>query len=184
MCKVTLVTTAGRPDDISLSLAHKACDELGIRFEPRNKRSVSKISQLFDANVIVAGKSRYEYYSKGATAPFFFHPNSAAFRLKRVARGEADPFLDACNLVEGATLLDCTLGMAADAMLAAFKVGESGKVVGLEADPNVAFIVRNGMQTYDTTELPLTACMRDIRVVQSEAVAFLKEQPENSFDSS
>ena len=182
MCTVTLVTTAGRPDDISMALAHQACEELGIRFEPRNKRSVAKISQLFDANVIVAGKSRYEYYPKGANAPFFFHPNSAAFRLKRVARGEGDPFLDACNLVEGATLLDCTLGMAADAMLAAFAVGESGKVVGLEADPNVAFIVRNGMITYDTTELPLTACMRGIHVVQSEAVAFLKEQPEDSFD--
>ncbi|HWK23169.1 MAG TPA: class I SAM-dependent methyltransferase [Ureibacillus sp.] len=182
MCTITLVTTPGRPDDLSMSLAQKACKELNIRFEPRNKRSILKISQLFDANLIVAGKNRYEYYPKGATAPFFFHPNSAAFRLKRVAREENDPFLDACQLVEGNSFLDCTLGMGSDAMLAAYTVGDSGKVVGLEADPNVAFIVRNGMRTYDTTDLPLTNCMRQIELVQSEAIAFLQKQEDNSFD--
>lgn len=182
MCTITIVTTAGRPDDISMSLAKKACDELKIRFEPRNKRSVMKISQLFDANVIVAGKNRYEYYPKGATAPFFFHPNSAAFRLKRLARGEQDPIIEACNLVEGDSFLDCTLGLGADAMLAAYKVGDSGKVVGLEDDANVAFIVKNGMKAYDTAELPLTSCMQQIQVVQIEAVEFLKQQQDNSFD--
>jgi len=182
MCTVTLVTTAGRPDDISMSLARKACEELSARFEPRKKRSVTKISQTFDANVIVAGKNRYEYYSKGANAPFFFHPNSASFRLKRIARGEEDPFLDACNLVEGNSLLDCTLGMGADSIVAAFKVGEAGRVVGLEDNANVAFIVKNGMRTYDTTELPLTSCMRQIEVIHSEAIEFLKKQQDNSFD--
>ncbi|MCM3387065.1 class I SAM-dependent methyltransferase [Ureibacillus chungkukjangi] len=182
MCKITLVTTAGRPDDLSMTLAKKACEKLNIRFEPRNKRSVTKISQQFDANIIVAGKNRYEYYPKGATAPFFFHPNSAAFRLKRVARGETDPFLEACNMAVGDSLLDCTLGMGADAMLAAFIAGETGKVVGLEDDKNVAFIVDNGMKTYDTTELPLTSCMRQIEVVQSDAVDYLKQQKDNSFD--
>ncbi|MDN4492726.1 class I SAM-dependent methyltransferase [Ureibacillus aquaedulcis] len=182
MCAVTLVTTAGRPDEISMALAQKACDELNIRFEPRNKRSVAKLSQLFNANIIIAGKNRYEYYPKGAGAPFFFHPNSAAFRLKRVARGEQDPFLDACNLKVGDSFLDCTLGMGSDAMLAAYKVGDLGKVVGLEDDANVAFIIKNGMQAYDTSELPLTSCMRQIEVIQTEAVEFLRQQGENSFD--
>lgn len=182
MCTITLVTTAGRPDDLSMALAQKACDELNIRFEPRNKRSIAKISQYYNAHVIVAGKNRYEYYPKGANAPFFFHPNSAAFRLKRVARGEHDPFLGACKVEKGNSFLDCTLGMGADAMLAAFAVGDTGKVVGLEDDVNVAFIVKNGMKVYDTSELPLTGCMRKIQVIQCEAVEFLKKQQDNSFD--
>lgn len=182
MCQVTVVTTAGRPDELSMMLAKKACEELNVPFEPRKKRSVTKISQLLDANVIVAGKNRYEYYPKGAQTPFFFHPNSAAFRLKRIARGELEPFLQSCQLEEGNSFLDCTLGIGSDAMLAAYTVGNKGKVVGLEADPNVAFIVRNGMKTYDTSELPLTDCMRQIVVVQSEAVAFLKKQENDSFD--
>ncbi|MFA1736113.1 class I SAM-dependent methyltransferase [Lysinibacillus fusiformis] len=178
----TIVTTAGRPDDESMALAAFACQTLGATFEPRKKRSVRKMSEAFQANIIVAGKNRYDYYAYGAEEPFFFHPNSAAFRLKRIARGEAEPFLEAAQLQLGDTVLDCTLGLAADAMLAAYIVGETGRIVGLEANPNVAFIVGQGMQTYDTTELPLTACMRQIEVVQSEAVRYLKTLPANAFD--
>lgn len=178
----TIVTTAGRPDDLSMALAAFACKQLDALFEPRKKRSVRKISESLHANVIVAGKNRFEYYAFGANEPFFFHPNSAAFRLKRVARGEAEPFLEATQLQKGDSILDCTLGLAADAMLAAFTVGEQGRVVGIEANPNVAFIVTQGMQTYDTTELPLTACMRQIEVVQAEAVSYLKSLSDNAFD--
>ena len=178
----TIVTTAGRPDDLSMALAHFVCEALHVTFVPRKKRSVRKISEEQQANVIVAGKNRYEYYPYGADEPFFFHPNSAAFRLKRVARGEVEPFLQAVQLEKSDTILDCTLGLGADAMLAAFIVGDCGRVVGLEANPNVAFIVAHGMDTYDTSELPLTACMRQIEVVQAEAIDYLKHQPDNAFD--
>ncbi len=178
----TIVTTAGRPDEVSMALAAFACQTLGATFEPRKKRSVRKISQELQAHVMVAGKNRYEYYAYGAQEPFFFHPNSAAFRLKRVARGEAEPFLEAAQLQQGDSVLDCTLGLAADAMLAAYIVGETGRVVGLEANLNVAFIVSRGTQTYDTSELPLTACMRRIEVVQAEAIAYLKTLPDKAFD--
>lgn len=178
----TIVTTAGRPDDLSMALAAFACEQLDAPFEPRKKRSVRKILDSLQVNVVVAGKNRFEYYAYGASEPFFFHPNSAAFRLKRVARGEVEPFLEATNLQKGDSVLDCTLGLAADAMLAAFTVGEQGRVVGLEANPNVAFIVAQGMQTYDTTELPLTACMRQIEVVHAEAIMYLQALPDDAFD--
>ena len=111
-----------------------------------------------------------EYY-EGAEAPFFFI-NSAAFRLKRVARGEEEPLLKACDLQRGDTFLDCTLGIGSDSLLAAYAVGKEGKVTAVEADKNIAFIVKNGMQTYDTTELPLTACMRNIEVIHAMAIDF------------
>ena len=38
------------------------------------------------------------------------------------------------------------------------------------------------MQAYDISELPLTACMRHIEVIQSEAVRYLKTLPDNAFD--
>ncbi|MEK3765573.1 class I SAM-dependent methyltransferase [Solibacillus sp. FSL K6-4121] len=182
MCRLTIVTTAGRPDEQSLKLAELASQELNAEIIPRQKRSVRKLAEIYDANVIVAGKNRFEYYAKGAEAPFFFHPNSAAFRLKRFARGEEEPLLTASALQKGDTFLDCTLGIGSDSLLAAFAVGETGKVTGLEADKNVAFIVKTGMQTYDTTELPLTSCMRNIEVIHSTALEFLKKQEDASFD--
>lgn len=182
MCRITIVTTAGRPDEQSLKLAEFASHELNSEIIPRQKYSVRKLAEMYDANVIVAGKNRFEYYAKGAEAPFFFHPNSAAFRLKRVARGEEEPLLKACDLKRGDTFLDCTLGIGSDSLLAAYAVGEEGKVTAIEADKNVAFIVKTGMQTYDTTELPLTACMRHIEVIHSTALDFLKSQQDDSFD--
>ncbi len=182
MREVTIVTTAGRPDEQSLQLAKFVCHKLGLPFEPRKKRSVAKISQLLNANIIVAGKNRLEYYPKGTENAFFFHPNSAAFRLKRIARGESDPFLYACNLSPGDAYLDCTLGLGSDAIVAAFIVGEQGRVVGLEDNQNIAFIVQEGMNNYDVTELPLTACMRQVEVIHTEAVDFLTNQPNHSFD--
>ncbi|MEK4629043.1 MAG: class I SAM-dependent methyltransferase [Solibacillus sp.] len=182
MCRVTIVTTAGRPDKESLRFAQRASNALQAEIVPRKKRSVNKMMEQYDANVIVAGKNRYEYYTYGAQSPFFFHPNSAAFRLKRVARGEEEPLLLACNLHKGDTFLDCTLGMGSDSLVAAFAVGDEGKVMGLEADKNVAFIVENGMQVYDTSELPLTECMRNIEVVHANAIEYLKKQPNESFD--
>ena len=73
------------------------------------------MSKEFDAHVIVAGKNRYEYYPKGATEPFFFHPNSAAFRLKRLAGGEQYPMVEACNFSRR-FLFRCTLGIGADSL--------------------------------------------------------------------
>ncbi|RPJ94436.1 hypothetical protein CW357_15360 [Rummeliibacillus sp. TYF005] len=183
MCRLkTIVTTAGRPDNQSLRLAEAASKALNAPFIERRKRSVKKIAEYESANVIVAGKNRYEYYPYGVTEPFFFHPSSAAFRLKRVARGEHDPFLEAVNLQEGDSMLDCTLGIGSDSMLAAYTVGETGKVVGCEGNPNVAFIVCEGMKRYDITELPLLKCMGRIRVISILAIDYLKKQPDHSFD--
>lgn len=182
MCEITVVTTAGRPDEESLRLADFACQQLGLPFEPRKKRSVAKISELLNANIIVAGKNRFEYYPKGANNAFFFHPNSASFRLKRIARGENDPFLEACKLVQGDSYLDCTLGLGSDAIVAAYIVGNDGKVIGLEENRNVAFIVKQGMKTYDYSDIPLTSCMRQIEVVHAEAVDFLSKLENDSVD--
>ncbi|MGX9133962.1 class I SAM-dependent methyltransferase [Rummeliibacillus sp. JY-2-4R] len=183
MCEIrTIVTTAGRPDENSRRLAEFACQVLNAPFVERRKRSVRKIAEYEKANVIVAGKNRFEYYPMCSDEPFFFHPSSAAFRLKRIARGEHDPFLQAVNLQSGDTFLDCTLGIGSDSIVAAFAVGVTGKVVGCEGNPNIAFIVDVGMKQYDISELPLLKCMENITVIPSLAIDFLNQQPDHSFD--
>ncbi|MFZ7943124.1 hypothetical protein ACO1D1_05675, partial [Neobacillus sp. 19] len=69
-----------------------------------------------NSDCLVVGKDRVELFEKGSTLPFFFHPNSAMFRIKRLLSGENDPFADAAQLTEGMTILDCTLGLASDAV--------------------------------------------------------------------
>lgn len=180
--RTTIITTAGRPDEQSIKLAHEAANLLSYEVVERKKRSVKKMQEHYKANVLVAGKERYEYFPFGETEPFFFHPNSASFRVKRIARGEVDPLIEACALSVGDSFLDCTLGIGADSIVASFVVGFAGEIVGTEANQNVAFVVKQGMQHYDTSTIPLTSCMRQVEVVHANAIDYLKTQQDNAFD--
>lgn len=180
----TVVTTGGRPDDNARQRAFFASTTLNIPFVERQKRSMKKLMEQEQANVLVAGKHRYEYYAYGQREPFFFHPSSAAFRAKRMARGEIDTFVDVTGLQQGDAMLDCTLGMATDSMLAAMKVGQTGRIVGCEGNEVIAFVMAQGLKEYNYIEenLPQLAVMRHIEVVSSIAVDYLKTLPAESFD--
>nr|WP_285853223.1 class I SAM-dependent methyltransferase [Sporosarcina luteola] len=114
--------------------------------------------------------------------PLFFHPNSAAFRLKRILKGETDPLIEAGELSEGDTFLDCTLGLASDSVVASYIIGAEGKCLGLEADPTVAFLVKTGLRRFPATFEALETAMQKVEVVHSEAIQFLENQPNRSWD--
>lgn len=178
----TVITTAGRPDPITYELASVASRELGFPIVERKKRSISLMQREYSTDVLVAGKDRYELFRQGMEQPLFFHPNSAAFRLKRIVKGETDPLIEASALTKGDTFLDCTLGLASDSIIASYIIGGEGKCVGLEADPTVAFIVKTGLQRFPANFEALERSMQKIEVIQSEAIGFLANQPDRSWD--
>jgi 16S rRNA (guanine1516-N2)-methyltransferase len=175
----TVVTTAYRPTEAAVKRADEISADLSIPFVQRNKRAIGKLHEELGADVLVAAKERLEFYPLGKTEPFFFHPNSSAFRTKRPI--ETDPLIEISGLQSGDSFVDCTLGMASDAIVAAQRVGGEGKVVGCESHPAIAYVVRNGLAEYD--KMPhLTAAMRRIQVVNKEAAAYLASLPDNSVD--
>lgn len=178
----TVITTAGRPDGKSVLLAEYAQRALGFRIVPRNKKSILRVQQEYNAHVLVAGKNRFEFFKIGMEKPFFFHPNSAAYRLKRLLKGGIDPLIEACDLQQGDEFLDCTLGLASDSIIASYKTGNSGRCIGIEADPTVAFITKYGLQHYLTESDALLHSMSSIEVVQNDAIDYLKLQRANSMD--
>ena len=178
----TIITTAGRPDPHTFTLAEIASSELGFPIIERKKRSIVKMQEEFEADVLVAGKDRYEFFRAGMEQPLFFHPNSAAFRLKRIHNGEIDPLVEASGLTAGDTFLDCTLGLASDSIIASYIIGEYGKCIGLEADSVVAFLTKKGLHKFPTTSVALADSMRRIEVMQTDAVDFLMNQADSSWD--
>lgn len=178
----TIVTTAGRPDVWSLKLAEEAAEKLGYPFIPRKKRSIARLQKEYHCGVIVAGHERFELHRPGMEKPFFFHPNSAMFRFKRLLKGESDPLIEVARLKEGDKFLDCTLGLASDSLIASFAVGASGKVLGLEQDADVAFIVKEGLKQFPTTVIELEEAMKRIQVQQADAIAYLSAVPDNTWD--
>lgn len=178
----TIVTTAGRPDEYSIKLAVEAAEILGYPFIERRKRSIARLQKDYHCAVIVSGHDRFELYRPGMEKPFFFHPNSAAFRLKRLTKGEQDPLIEVARLNEGDSFLDCTLGLAADSIIASYAVGESGKVLGIEKESDVAFLVQEGLKKFQTAFPELKEAMNRVQVQQADAVAYLKGVPNNQWD--
>ncbi len=110
-----------------------------------------------------------------------YDPGMGALRARRLLAGErgrptADSFLAAAALRPGESVLDCTLGLGADALVAAAAVGERGRVVGLESSPLLAALVEEGLRLY-----PHPAARR-VEVLPADHSAFLSACPERSFD--
>ncbi|NMA68816.1 MAG: class I SAM-dependent methyltransferase [Desulfitobacterium sp.] len=83
-----------------------------------------------------------------------FHPSMALLRLMQIIRGEEDRFLKAVALEEGDTFLDGTLGLGTDALIAAFQVGDRGKVIGVEYSSVLAAIVKDGLNNLALGKFP------------------------------
>lgn len=132
--------------------------------------------------VLVAGHNRYELYRQGMEKPFFFHPNSAAYRMKRLLKGDMDPLIGVSELKEGDSFLDCTLGLASDSIIASFTVGEKGRILGLEGDKDVAFIVEKGLKAFPTSLEEMQHAMQRIEVKQIDAISFLEYEQDCSWD--
>ncbi|WP_298467776.1 class I SAM-dependent methyltransferase [uncultured Psychrobacillus sp.] len=178
----TVITTAGRTNPEYTRVAKDIAADLCINFIDRNKKSVEKIQKEQLADVLVVGKERLEFFAYGSTTPFFFHPNSAAFRLKRLLKAGKDPFLEATGLKLGERFLDTTAGLCSDSLIAAYTVGDPGKVVALEKEKMIAYIINRGLKSYETDFSELENSMRRIQVIHQDAVDFLKTVKDNSFD--
>ncbi|MDM5188428.1 class I SAM-dependent methyltransferase [Bacillus sp. DX4.1] len=177
-----IVTTAGRTNEEMTTYAKNIAKELQCSFIVRNDVPVYKLHEQYEQDVLVAGKNRLAIYPKGTEESFFFHPNSAMFRVKRLMRGENDPFLQAAKLEEGMSMLDCTLGMASDSIVASYAVGQAGEVMGLEGNRYMAYVIGKGLQQWDAGVAEIDEAMKRIIVQQTEHFTFLQQCEDNSYD--
>ncbi|MED1205370.1 class I SAM-dependent methyltransferase [Heyndrickxia acidicola] len=177
------VTTAGRFNTRLINEAIKAAGELGIPFQPRNGISIEKLMvKASSSSSMVVGKERIELYFKNKEYPFFFHPNSASFRIKRLLMGEKDPFIEAAGLTNGMSLLDCTMGLASDSIVASFIVGEKGRILAAEGNKYLHFIVKKGLQSWNSDLMEMNEAMKRIEPLHITYQELLKTLPENSVD--
>jgi hypothetical protein len=176
------VTTAGRTNQQMIEKAMETAERLDVPYIQRRKKSIITLQKETKSECIVVGKERFELFHKESPQPFFFHPNSAMFRIKRLAIGEHDPFADAAKLTKGMTFLDCTLGLASDSIVASYLVGDEGVVTGIESQKYLAFMVKEGLRTWDSEIPDMNMAMARIKVVHNHALEYLKYLPDNSYD--
>jgi hypothetical protein len=113
---------------------------------------------------------------------YSYHPNMLLVRGLNVLRDWRDVFLDATEFRAGETVLDCTLGFACEASLAALAVGPTGQIIGLESQPALAAVTRAGLADFALETPPLRDAMRRVQVLTEDYTSFLARASERSFD--
>ncbi|KIL39502.1 SAM-dependent methyltransferase [Gordoniibacillus kamchatkensis] len=177
-----IVTTSYEPTAELAREAREAAAALGAAYAPRGRSSLSQLlAKHGESELLLVAKGGLQLI-RGGEPPLFFHPSMAMIRLKRLQRGESDPLLAASRLAPGDTVLDCTAGLAADAIVFAYGAGESGSVTALESEPVIALLVASGLASYELGDADLTAALRRVRVLRTDHLAYLREQPARSVD--
>lgn len=177
-----IVTTGGRTDRSTVIFARRTAEEMGGTFVERKKQSLSEMKLAFSEPVLVIGRNRIECHFPHKEEPLFFHPNSAMFRVKRLLRDEKDPFAEALGLKKGKTVLDCTMGLGSDSIVASYLVGNTGKIIGLEGDAIISYIVKTGLASYKSGLKQLDESMKRIEVIHTDHLDYLKNCQPNEFD--
>ena len=172
------VTTALEPDQAERDAALRVAARYGWPATRRRGRSLAKVATDCDVDSLLVLSSRRVVLWAGGVERLWA-PGMGDLRLKRLLRGERttrDGLLDAAELRPGDAVLDATLGLGMDALVAAGAVGPGGTVVGLEASPVLAAMASEGFHRH-----PSEAAGR-ITVVATDADSFLARTPPRSFD--
>lgn len=176
-----IVTTVYDPNDSEVRQAIEISAMLQLPYIKRDKSSLSSIMRRFDAEALVVAKESGPIVHT-SSGDLFFHLGMAALRIKNMFDGKPDHMVTAMALVEGTTVLDCTLGMGTDAIVASMMTGEQGRVTGLEISPLVAFITGWGLARFNCEDPGIAAAMRRIKVINIGYRQYLHSLPDKSYD--
>jgi len=177
-----IVTTARKGAEELAPKAAMFAEKVQGRFIVRKEDSVDELIERFQDNVLVVGKEKVTLYHQHQKEPFFYHPNSAMFRVKQFLRTNYDPLVETAGLTKGMYFLDCTLGLASDSLVAQVAVGNTGKVVGLEANPYLSCLVDYGLKNWHEGSKEMLEAMRAIEVIHTSHQDYLSQLSDNSFD--
>lgn len=176
-----LVTTIVKPNEYAETCARELAARLSAPYVERRKQSLALLRQVYGSEaILVATKDGPVVHTAGGE--YFFHLNMAELRIKNLIDGKHDHMTSAMGLEPGQSLLDCTLGLATDAIVASFAVGQEGKVVGLEASPVIATVTGFGLATFTSENESVSAALRRVTALHADYNEYLPTLPTAAFD--
>ena len=177
-----VITTDRRPTPEMIEEAKRLAEKFNITYVKRRHRTIESIKKEFGKSVLVVGKDLNLTLHTLSGKKLFFHPGLFKIRLLNYIATGHEAMIEAMNLKEGETVLDCNLGLAQDALLAAFV--SKREVLGIEKDPVIYEIVRRGLERYKPEGKLKVAEFAPllIKPINADNYEFLKNQPDKSFD--
>ncbi len=154
------VTLSAAPEPALVEEARREAVRLGVPFVPR--RAGAPLHRMLEEEgdvMLVLERAHVSLWDRHGSVRW--SPGIAALRLLALERGDPDNLVAAAQLREGDSVLDCTLGLGQDALVAARAVGTSGRVVGIEASPPLHALVSAGLRRLGT--LPSSGPVQTVR---------------------
>ncbi len=181
------VTTSLHPSPEEAEAASVAARRWGLLLATRGARSTAQLREEEGVEgLLVLTRRGASLVLPPGERVHVWSPGMGALRAKRVARqlaegppadgAERDPFFEATGIREGDAVLDCTLGLGADALVAAVAAGSSGRVVGIEGSRALAAWVAEGLAR---SRLPAAGRIEVRAALHGE---LLNALPDKSFD--
>ncbi|MFD2371400.1 class I SAM-dependent methyltransferase [Brevibacillus sp. GCM10020057] len=177
-----IITTGLEPCTETLCHAAELAKRFGLAVVPRGDLSLMELRRRHGDEEVLVVSARGARLEVPGKKPFFFHPNTSAFRIKRLVRGDTDSMLVACQIQPGDRVVDATMGLGADSIVFAHATGESGHVIGIESEPVLAILVEDGLKRWSSDDIVLQQAMRRIEVRCGNHLDVLKGMPEKSVD--
>jgi len=175
-----IVTTSHRTTCVQTETAKQLALMFNVSFAERADMSVKDLSEKYGVDGLMVVSARRTSYVSGGQE-FFFHPGLARLRIKELKNGKADQMIKAMSLKQGDSVLDCTMGPGADAIVASYISGSNGRVTGLEYSPVISVLVGAGLLTYPEDE-DIALAMRRIKVINTDYRRYLAGLDPCSYD--
>lgn len=175
-----IVTTSHREHGAD-PLLDEFLEDSGFAFYPRKRRSIEKLIRDYAADAVIIWQEQGPILYRGGEK-FFFHPSVSRVRIGVCRKLHTiDPLVKACRLEPDFSFLDCTIGLGADSIVAAYFLPR-GRVVGLESAPGIAQVIKWGMKMYQADSEWLQDAIRRVQVIHCDHYTYLKHLPDNAYD--
>ncbi|MGI6083345.1 MAG: class I SAM-dependent methyltransferase [Limnochordia bacterium] len=182
------VTTSRRSTPVDIRRATRYARALHVPYIPRAGHSLAQVIELAAQSLqrpvtgtLVVTEERLSVWTPGVGV-LYYHPGMAHHRVAALRRGGSDHMVEAMQLRPGDHVLDCTAGLASDAVVCAHVVGPTGRVLALESVGVLALLLKEGLSHYSGDSKALNAAMRRVRVRHIDHREFLASCQPASFD--
>ena len=174
------VTTTRRPSPHQEARARRLAAELKVTYVRRRDDPLTRLDPASPCAFVVVERDGLAVHVAGRRLTY--HPGMALHRIRALQAGAKDPMVEAMGLRGGEQVLDATLGLGSDALVAAYAAGPGGRVTGVEKVPALAVLTREGLRHYPWEEEAVAEAARRIDVVAADHRAFLEGCGRRSFD--
>jgi 16S rRNA G966 N2-methylase RsmD len=166
---------------VQIERAKQLAAHFNVAFAGRDDLSLKDLAGLYIADGLMVVSSKRLTFIMGEHE-FFFHPGLARLRIKEINNGKTDQMISAMSLNEGDSVLDCTMGLGTDTIVASYVSGAVGNVTALESSPVISELVKRGLQSYQDEDTEILHAMRRIKVINIKHKEYLASLKAGSYD--